>query len=152
MLKQFTKSVKFLGHAQDLLPEDSSSTTTYGKENAIVYLNSSITLPIISETINTKGGVLTSSVMAFLNLGPDVLKGADNDLPNVKTKINNEVNNVTQIVMGAKSTNAVMQVEISKALASIVALLGADETDIITINAISICKTYAACDNAVTIK
>ena len=90
-----------------LLPALSPWTMTYGN----------ITLPVPSETINTKGGVSTSSIMAFLYLGPDVLKAPDSNLPNVKMKIDNEVDNVTQIVEGTKSTNVVMRVEISKALA-----------------------------------
>ena len=156
MLGKFMKSLRFLGHGQYLLPADSSSTITYGKENAIVLLNSSIAVPVMSETINTKGGVLTSSIMAFLNLGLDVLKGPDNDLPNVKTKIDNEVNNVTQTIEGTKSINGLMGVEISKALAKIVSLLAPNQTEMINIETISICKPSAAksdsCDNAITIK
>lgn len=116
----------------------------------------SIAVPVMSETIDNKGGVLTSSIMAFLNLGPDVLDGPDNDLPKVKTKIDNEVNNVTQTIEGTKSINGLMGVEISKALAKIVSLLAPNQTDIINIETISICKPSAAksdsCDNAVMIK
>lgn len=112
----------------------------------------SIAVPVMSETIDNKGGVLTSSIMAFLNLGPDVLNGPDNDLPKVKTKIDNEVNNVTQTIEGTKSINGLMGVEISKALAKIVSLLAPNQTDIINIVTISICKPSAAksdsCDNA----
>jgi hypothetical protein len=156
MLGQFLKSIKFLGHNQYLPPSDSTSTTTSGKDNATVLVNSSVTTPIMFDTINTKGSALTSSIMAFVNLGPDVLKGSNSGLPNVKTKINNEVNNVTQTVEGIKSTEAIMRVEINKALASIISLLSANQTHTINIETFSICKPSAtrsdSCDNAVTIK
>ena len=94
--------------------------------------------------------------MAFVKLGPDLLKGSDKKLPNVTTKIDNEINNVTQTVKTTKSTNAVLGVEISKALARIVSLLAPHQTDTITIHTLSICKHSAPrsdnCDNAVTIK
>ena len=48
------KSVKFLGQARHLLPSDSPSTTTSGKDNAIVSVNSSVTVPVLFDTINTK--------------------------------------------------------------------------------------------------
>ena len=156
MLGQFMKSVRFLALSQHLPPVESLSTSTYGKDDAIVVLNSSIAVPVMSETIDTKGGVLTSSIMGFLNLGPDVLKGPDNDLPNVKTKIDNKVTNVTQTIEGTKSVNGVLRVEISKALESTVSLLAPNQTDTINIETIFICKPSAVksdyCDNAVTIK
>ena len=154
MLGQFMKSVRFLGHA--LAPTDSPSTTTSGNDNAIVLVNSNITVPVMFDTINTKGGALTSSIMAFVNLGPDVLMGSDSGLPNIKMKIDNEVDNITQTVRGTKSINAIMGVEITKALASIVSLLAENQTDTITIETFSVCKPSVAksdsCDNAVTIK
>ena len=71
---QFLKSVKFLGHTQYLIPSDTPSTATSGKDNAIALVNSSVTVLVMFDTINTQGGALTSSIMAFVNMGPDVLK------------------------------------------------------------------------------
>ena len=64
--------------------------------------------------------MLKSAVLDFLNSGPNVLKSSDNTKVIIKTQIMNQISNDTQSVQGVEATNAIMGVEIGKALADIV--------------------------------
>lgn len=130
--------------------------TTTKETASIVTVSAIVTVPVSNDTIKTKDGMLRTSVIGFLNSGPNALKTSANDQPVVKSKIVNLVNNDTQNVEGPEATNAIVGVEISKALKSIVSEGNASENMMVTIQSSSSCKPTAvgsiSCENTVTMK
>lgn len=125
--------------------------------NNIVSVSASVSVQVSNETIKTKESMLRSAVVNFLTSGPNVLKTSETDLPNIKTKVVNQVNNDTQSIEGSEATNAIVGVEVSKALKTIVASTEKSAPiKSVTIQTSSTCKPSAvksiACDNVVTIK
>ena len=83
-----------------------------------------------------------------------LLKASDADIPVVKTKITNRVNNAVQDVEGIEATKAIIGVEITKALKS--KIPSSNQSVIVTIDTSSTCKPsnikLISCQNSVTIK
>ena len=130
-----------------------SENIGYGKN--VVKVSSSVAVDVSNSTLKIKDGMLRSAVSSFLNSGPNVLKTSVTNQPLVKTKIDNKINNVTQSVQGAEATNAIIGVEVSKALKTLVLSFG-NSTGVVTVDTSSTCKPSASksisCDNTVTIK
>lgn len=134
-----------------------SSKTTTDNGNSVVSVSASVTVQVANQSLKTKDGMLRSSVISFLNSGPNVLKTPETDPPDVKTKIINQINNDTQSVQGLEATNAIIGVEVSKALKSLVSTSDKpNQNAIVTIQTSSTCKPLSVksitCDNTVTIK
>lgn len=147
-------SVNTYGQSQGT---QSSSKTTTDNGNSVVSVSASVTVQVGNESLKTKDGMLRSSVISFLNSGPNVLKTPQTNPPDIKTKIVNQINNDTQSVQGLEATNAIIGVEVSKALKSLVSSSDKpNQNAIVTIQTSSTCKPLAAnsisCENAVTIK
>lgn len=123
--------------------------------NSMVSLTSSITVPISNETLKIENGMLVSAVFSYLGSGPNVLKTLANDQTAVTTKITNKINNDTQLVEGAEATNAIIGVEIGKALKSIISSPNKpNQTGTVTVETSSNCKPAMgsiSCENSVTI-
>ncbi len=100
--------------------QSQSATTSATKAGDSVSVSASVTVQVTNESLKTKDGMLRISVISFLNSGPNVLKTVATDQPIVKTKIVNQINNVTQSVQGLDATNAIIGIEVSKALKTIV--------------------------------
>lgn len=134
-----------------------SGSSKASNANSVVSVSSSVSVPVSNDTLKAKDGMLRTAVNSFLNSGPNVLKASPNDQPSVKTKIVNEINNATQNVEGIEATNAIVGIEVSKALRSEVsANTNPAQSSIITIQTSSTCKPTVSksiiCDNIVTIK
>lgn len=131
-----------------------SSNTTSAIGNGLVSIATRVSVPISNQTIKVVEGMLKSALNDFFKSGADVLKASDSDLPIIKTKIVNQVNNAVQNVEGTEATNAIIGVEINKALKS--KTTSSNQTATVTIDTSSICKPsdikLISCDNSVTIK
>ncbi len=137
--------------------QSQSSTTSATKAGDSVSVSASVTVQVTNESLKTKDGMLRSSVISFLNSGPNVLKTLATDQPIVKTKIVNQINNVTQSVQGLDATNAIIGIEVSKALKTIVSSTDkSNQEGTVAIQTSSTCKPMntkaISCDNTVTIK
>lgn len=120
-------------------------------------ISATLTLDISNETLKAKTDLLWSSVVGFLSSGPKILKSPATTDPVVKTKITNKINNETQTVEGVEATNAILSVEITKALRTVnSSSFTANRTGIVTIDTTSLCKPSdvksIACQNNVEIK
>jgi hypothetical protein len=128
--------------------------STSQKVNTVVSVNSSLTIPVTSDTLKEKGDLLRLAVSSFFNSGPNVLKTEGTDQPTVRTKIINNINKDTQNIEGIEATNAIVNVEINKAIKTINS--SASIPDLITLGTFSTCKPFGngsiSCDNSVTIK
>ena len=136
---------------------NSASKTTSGDGKSVVSVSASITVQVSNESLKAKEGMLRSSVIGFLNSGPNVLKTPESDQANIKSKIVNQINNATQNVQGLEATNAIVGVEVSKALKSLVASSDKpNQTALVTIKTASTCNSITvgptSCDNTVTIQ
>ena len=80
----------------------SSSKTTPDNQNSVVSVSASVTVQVGNQTLKAKDGMLRSSIINFLSSGPNVLKTPETDQPDVKSKIVNQINNVTQNVQGSR--------------------------------------------------
>ncbi len=140
-------------NAQLQVPSTNSSSQMTGTGNT-VSVSSTITLQVTNATLKTNQGMLKSAIFDFLNSGPNVLKISDGTKIIVKTKIINQIANVTQSVEGIEATNAIIGVEIGKALTEIVS--SPNKGGIVSVGTSSTCKLAVAnsisCDGAVTIK
>lgn len=141
-------------HAQSQSSGASPSTSASGNNGASV--TTSVTVEVKNETLKIKNGILTSALNGFLNSAPDVLMTSDNDQVVVKTKIENQINNNTQNVQGTDATNAIIGVEITKALKSLVSSSGkSNQTAFVTIESSSTCKpsttNLISCENTIKI-
>ena len=142
------------GQTTDTNP--SSTEKTVGTGNSVVSVSSKVTVQVANETLPVKEKMLRSAVFSFLNSGPTILKTSDNDQLVTKTKVTNKINNVTQSVEGIEASNAIIGVEISKALKTLVSSPNpAGRADTITLDTSSTCKLASAvmtsCDNTITI-
>jgi len=128
-----------------------------GSGNVVVSVNTSLKVPVSNDSLKNTEGMLRSSVVNFLNSGPNVLKSQDSSQPDVKTKIMNSINNDTQDVQGIEATNAIIAVEFGKALRTLVSSSSSpNQTAIVTISTTSTCKPSTTkilyCENTVSIK
>lgn len=119
-------------------------------------ITSSITMDLSNDTLKSKTSMLWEAVVGFLKSGPNLLKTSASD-PIVKTKITNKINNDSQSVEGVEATNAILSVEITKALRSVnSSSFVAKQTGIVTIETTSLCKPSdvksISCQNNVVIK
>jgi hypothetical protein len=135
------------------------STSTYG--SSVASVSSSVSVPASNETIKSKEGTLRSGVVSFLNSGPNILKTSDIYQLATKTKIINVVNNATQNVEGVEAMNAIVGIELGKALRSVISSDNqTNDKGLITIATASTCKPSSgdssvnniSCDNTITIK
>ena len=127
-----------------------------GNATTMVSVIANVTVPLSNDTLKKSEGMLKSAVASFLNSGSNTLKKADSDQPFVKTVIINKINNVTQNVQGTEATNAIIGVEISKSLKTIVSPSNKlNQTGMATIETSSKCKPSAdkpiSCENLVII-
>ena len=140
-------------NAQQQFGLGNASNTTSASGNSLVSISASVSVPVTNESLRNKDTMLRSAVIGFLNSGANVLKIPDEVMANVKTKIANQVSNMTQNVEGSEATNAIIGVEITKALRSLISSKG---TGIVTVDASSTCKAptdnMISCDNTVNIK
>lgn len=125
--------------------------------NSVVSVSSSVTVQVSNDSLKAKDGMLRSAVSSFLNSGPNVLKTSPSDQPVVKSKISNLISNDTQSVEGIEATNAIVAVEVSKAIKTAVSTSDKPgQSAMVTIQTSSTCKPLAtksiSCDNTVTIK
>lgn len=135
----------------------SSSKTISSDSDSVVSVSSSVTVQVSNETLKVKDGMLKSAVVGFLNSGPNVLKTPVSSQPNVKTTIKNQVNNATQSVEGIEATNAILGIEVSKALKTMVTNSDKPgQSALVTIQTSSTCKPSTvkliSCENSVTLK
>lgn len=141
-----------------------SSVAVYGQlktvqnsssSSSVVSVSATVGVQVSNATMKTKESMLRSSVISFLNSGPNVLKLPGNDQVDVKSMIQNKLNNDTQNVQGVEATNAVVGVEINKALRKVVSSAGdPNQLVLVTIQTTSSCKSAqtTTCDNTVVIK
>ena len=138
-------------------PTAAVSNKTSSNGTGVVSVSASVVMQVSNQTLDIKEKMLRAAVSSFLKSGQDVLKTSDSDLPIVKTKIANQINNAIQNVEGAEATNAIIGVEIGKALETVISPTAQkSHADIITVMTSSTCKPAAvksiSCDNIVTIK
>jgi hypothetical protein len=117
-------------------------------------VSASVMVQVKNETIT---GVLTPAVFTLINSGASIFKTTDSDKLNVKTKINNEINNVTQNVVGTDAALAIIGIEIGSAVKTVISSADKhNQTGIITIETSSMCKLLAvksiACENTIRMK
>jgi hypothetical protein len=120
-------------------------------------ISATFTLDISNDTLEDNNYVLWSSVVGVLSSGPNVLKTSATTAPVFKTKIVNKINNGTQTIEGVDTTNAVLSIEIIKALKTVnSSSYSANRTGIVSIDTTSLCKPSdaksIACQNSVEIK
>ena len=99
---------------------NSSTPVTPGNVKNIASISSTITLNVSNETLKVRESTLKSAVVNLLNSVPNILKTSDSDQAVTKTKITNQRNNSTQNVEGREASNAIVAVEITKALRTII--------------------------------
>lgn len=121
-----------------------------------VSVSSSINLQVSNETVKSKEVLLRGSIVNFLNSGPNVLKTSNDGQTVVKSKIENKINSDTQNVEGIEATNAIISVEIGKALKTLVSSSNQpNQTEVITIKTSSTCTpsnpNTISCVNSVAI-
>ncbi len=138
-------------------PTATPSNNTSSNGTGVVSVSASVVIQVSNETLDTKEKMLRTAVSSFLNSGQNVLKTSDSDLPIVKTKIANQINNAIQNVEGTEATNAIIGVEIGKALETVISpATQKSHAGIITVMTSSTCKPAAvksiSCDNIITIK
>jgi hypothetical protein len=136
------------------MPTNSLKTTP--SQNNTVTVSSSFSVGLSNQTIKIKDGMLRSAVIGFLTSGPNVLKMSPTDQPVVRTKIVNQISNATQSVQGVEATNAIVGVELSKALKILVgSTTKPNQSVVVTIETSSTCKplgSMVTCDNTVNIQ
>jgi hypothetical protein len=140
---------------QTAYPQANPSNNPSNPRNS--QISATFTLDISNETLEDNNYVLWSSVVGVLSSGPNVLKTSATTSPVFKTEIANKINNDTQTVEGVDTTNAVLSIEIIKALKTVnSSSYSANRTGIVTIDTTSLCKPSDAksitCQNNVEIK
>lgn len=134
-----------------------TANTISDNGNSVVSVSTSVTVQVSNASLKTKDAMLKSSVTNFLNSGPNVLKTPQTSQPEVRSKISNEVNNQTQEIQGIEATNAIIGVEIGKALKTVVSSIrDSNQSALVTIQTSSTCKPLGtssiSCQNTVKIK
>jgi hypothetical protein len=149
VLPLFTSDLNQSVYSQTTVTNNSS---TNGDKSQI---SASISLHIRNETLQVKIDSLWAAVVGFLNSGPNLLKVSATTDPIVKTIITNIINNTTQTVEGVEATNAVLSVEITRALRTVNSSLGVS-SNVVTVDTTSLCNPSGdnsiACQNNVTIE
>jgi hypothetical protein len=130
-----------------------SSNATQGSDSAAV--SATLNVQVKNATSETEDRMLRNSIIGFLTSGPNVLKSIPNEQAVVKTNIMNEISNTTQSVEGVEATNAIVGVELTKAIKSLISKSDPSQGAIIVVSTTSSCKVASSgliCDNAVTLK
>ncbi len=114
-------------------------------------------MDVNNETLKAKTSMLWEAVVSFLKSGPNLLKTSAVSDPVVKTKISNKINNDSQSVEGVEATNAILSVEITKALKSVnSSSFPTKQPGIVIIETTSLCNpsdvNSISCQNSVVIK
>jgi hypothetical protein len=122
-----------------------------------IKVNANVVAQVSNETMKDKEGFLKSAVTSFLNSGPNVLKTLPTEQPTVKTSILNFINNDTQNVEGVEATNAIIGVELGKAIKTIVSTsTKSNQTGTVTVVTSSSCapssENVLSCANVVNIR
>lgn len=135
-------------YAQSSLGNFSNTSTN---SSGVVSVASTVIVSVSNETLKDKVDMLRSAVSTFLNAGVNVLKVSQSEQPTIKTKISNLINKDNQNVEGVEATNAIVGVELNKALRTVISSGG-----LITVQTISTCKPSSvdliSCENVVTLK
>jgi hypothetical protein len=144
-------------HAQLVQTDNSSNTDRIRIEDSMVSLNASIRVEVDNQSLKTKNVMLGSAVVALLSTGQAVLKTPDSSQPIVKTQINNQINNSTQSVEGTEATNAILGIELLKALNTVnSSSYNQNEPGVITVDTSSTCEPSVmdliSCDNSIIMK
>jgi hypothetical protein len=105
-----------------------------------VLVEASAVIEVNNSTLQAKEKMLRTAIVNFLTSGPNALKAMPEDQPIVKTKIVNQINNATQSVEGIEATNAIIGVEISKMLRTVLSSSNQQNK-----NAIVIMQTSSTC-------
>jgi hypothetical protein len=126
-------------------------------EKNSVSISSSIRVQVTNETLKAKDGVLRSAVGDLVSSGNNILKTPEGKDPITNSKIDNLISNDTQNVQGTDATNAILGIEISKAIKTANATSDKpNRTAVVPVDTLSNCKRSAinriSCENTVTIK
>jgi hypothetical protein len=134
------------------LPFDAGAQTSTGNNTlASSDINAGLTLQATNETINS--AVLSPAINSLLNLGPFVFKTSESQQFIMNTKIENQVNNVTQNIEGTDAAYAVVGINIVNALKTLVTSTDQHAVSIhVTITCKSITTAKTTCNNVVQIK
>lgn len=144
-------------NAQSESSANFSSKIASDNASAGVTVSATASIAVSNATLTTKDKMLRNAVIGFLISGPNVLKITPTDEPVVQTKITNKINNTTQSVQGMEATNAIIGVEVSKALHSLISSSGKlNQTAILVVETSSKCKpsqvNLILCENTVTLR
>lgn len=123
----------------------------------VASVKTSVTVEVSNESLKSNNIRLGNAMVGFLNSAPNVLKTSDIDHQIIKTKINNQINNDTQSIEGIEATNAIIGIELIKALKTVNASsYNLNQSGLITVETSSTCKPAVtkgiSCDNTITIK
>lgn len=119
---------------------DDNTVMTSENKAKMILANSSISLKVRNDTQATDYGRLKDTVISFLNLHSGITMTSDCEDARVKTTISNEINDEIQYLEGSETANAIVGVEITKALKSLVSSDGTIETVSVTIKLSSSCE------------
>lgn len=144
-------------NAQSQSPAVINSKVTSKGGDVGVTVSVTATVQVSNATLESKDRMLRNAITSFLTSGHNVLKATPTEQPVVKTKVTNQISNTTQSVEGVEATNAVLGVEISKALKTVTSsIVEQNQTSVVTIGTSSTCKPTPygsiSCENSVTIK
>lgn len=151
-------SLSEYANAQIVPPTNSTNSTGSAEATGnIASVRSSVAIQVTNSTMKTNEATLKSAINSFLNAGADVLKTSDSYQLNIQTKIVNQITNATQNVQGTEATNAIVGVELGKALKTVTSPSDLQKSAaVIRVETASTCKDSAGnfinCDNSITIK
>jgi hypothetical protein len=122
-----------------------------------ITVNATLSIQVSNSTLDTKDKLLRSAVIGFVTSGPNVLKTTPTEQPIVRTKITNQVTKAIQSLEGIEATNAIIGVEISKAIKSLISSSNdSNQIKIVNVESSSTCKPEAtkslSCVNDIVIK
>ena len=151
----------YIWHPPSAVTAQSQSTTgitskVSGSGNDEVTVGATANIKVSNATLTAKDKNLRNAIIGFLNSGPNLLKTIPSDQPIVKTKVTNQLSNTTQSVEGIEATGAIIAVEVTKALKSLISSKGPNQTAFVNVETSSTCKPSSAdmisCQNSVTLK
>jgi hypothetical protein len=142
--------------AQSFGNENNSSTTSENR-NSGVSVGANLTVEVNNDSLSAKNKMLGTAIIGFLSSGPTILKTPNTPQPIVNTRINNQINDTTQSLEGVEATNAIIGVEINKALKSVNSSShNLNQTGVVTVEISSTCEPSGvkliSCNNVITIK
>ena len=134
-----------------------NSTNKVSEIGNQITVNATLSIQVSNLTLDTKDRMLRSAVIGFVTSGPNVLKTTPTEQPLVRTKITNQVTKAIQSLEGIEATNAIIGVEISKAIKGLISSTNdPNQTKIVNVETSSTCKPEAtkslSCENNIVIK